>query len=135
MTPRPPALVTAAASSGPAATFIPVVHRARPSLYVSTSEQPVDTDGGPARRMGCLMPKSLVSGVEMVAMLNEEYGMWRGEGEAEMRCPSLLSSDSADLRQLGNPNAGGPAAERACSVFRVPCSVLRGEWFAFLATT
>ena len=34
---------------------------------------------GPARRMGCLMPKSLVSDVEMVAMLNDDDGKTNGE--------------------------------------------------------
>ena len=45
MTPSPPALVTAAASSGPAATFIP------------------------ASSTGCLIPKSSVIGVEMMDMV------------------------------------------------------------------
>ena len=45
MTPRPPALLTAAASSGPAATFMP------------------------ASMMGCLIPNSSVIGVEIVGVL------------------------------------------------------------------
>jgi hypothetical protein len=48
MTPRPPALVTAAASSLPAATFMP------------------------ASRMGCLIPNNLVRGVEIVGVLMVE---------------------------------------------------------------
>lgn len=38
---------------------------------------------GPARRMGCLMPKSLVSGVEMVAMLDVERRKYRDMEEAK----------------------------------------------------
>lgn len=63
ITPNPPAFVTAAASSGPAATFIP------------------------ASIMGCWIPNSFVMGVVMIGVLisyfflrNLERDCWAGDG-------------------------------------------------------
>ena len=61
--PNPPAFVTAAASPGPAATFIP------------------------ARKIGCLTPKSLVRGVVIVVMFAEEsfevFGFFFGSSRGQ----------------------------------------------------
>ena len=45
------------------------------------------------------MPNSLVSGVEIVVILNEDLGVWR-RGKGRGAC--LLSSDSAKSIMSGN---------------------------------
>lgn len=81
MTPRPPAFVTAAASSGPAATFI---LQKRENVFFSSDTQRIVCYAKPgrrtypAKRMGCLMPNSSVMGVVMVAIC--EFLERGGEG-------------------------------------------------------
>ena len=74
MTPNPPAFVTAAANSGPAATFI-LNWSARLGNCGTIGDE---TD--PASRIGCLIPKSCVMGVEIVDIVGMEVVGWL-EGE------------------------------------------------------
>jgi hypothetical protein len=65
MTPSPPALVTAAASSGPAATFIPEC------TISSSAAELLRRVHAPASKIGCWIPKSSVIGV-LIDMAGDE---------------------------------------------------------------
>ena len=71
----------------------------------------ITSNDRPARRMGCLIPKSLVSGVEMVAMVNEDSGVGGEVNSGELRqTRCLLSSDSVNVRVSGCPAIKMPVA-------------------------
>jgi hypothetical protein len=112
MTPRPPAFVTAAASSGPAATFIPV----SPGCSVIEARTSVSSHYSPASRIGCSILNISVIGVAILDMVADGglgdsdngggVGVGEGKGGEEGRVYVALVSRSTRKSRLATPRTG-----------------------------